>query len=148
MDDFLSKPVQAEALWEVIDRAVAVAHTPADDKSLGLLDPNAILSACGGDANILQKICQAFRASIPDQIARVVSALGDKDAPRLRETAHTLCSTLAAFSTVAGSIASNLEDEAARGQIEQCAPLVTRLESICSDLIERTRDLSIEKLSF
>jgi len=55
--------------------------------------------------------------------------------------------TLSAFSTVADSAASNLEDEAARGQIEQCVPLVERLESICSDLVEQTRNLSIERLS-
>jgi hypothetical protein len=79
-------------------------------------------------------------------MARVLSALGDKDAMRLREATHALCSTLAAFSTVAGSAASNLEDEAASGQIEKCIPLVTRLESICSELIELTRNLSMEKL--
>jgi len=146
MDDFLSKPVQADALWEVIDRVVA-ARKPADDWDLGLLDPRAILAACGGDANILEKICQAFRASVPDQMSRVLSASADKDAPRLREAAHALCSTLAAFSTVAGSAASNLEDEAARGHIEECIPLVTRLESICSGLVEQTRKLSMEKLS-
>lgn len=61
MDDFLSKPVQADALWEVIDRVVA-ARTPADGRDLGLLDPRAILAACGGDAAILERICQAFRA--------------------------------------------------------------------------------------
>jgi PAS domain S-box-containing protein len=145
MDDFLSKPVQADALWEVIDRVVA-ARTPADDRDLGLLDPRAILAACGGDANILEKICQAFRASVPDQMSRVLSASADKDAPRLREAAHALCSTLAAFSTVAGLAASNLEDEAARGHIEECIPLVAQLESICSELIEGTRNLSMEKL--
>jgi PAS domain S-box-containing protein len=145
MDDFLSKPVQAQVLWEVIDRAVA-AHTPADYRSLNLLDPKAILAACGGDATILHKICQAFQATVPNQMQRVLNASADKDAPRLREAAHAISSTLAAFSTVAGSTASNLEDEAARGQIEKCVPLVKRLELVCSELLEQTRELSIENL--
>jgi two-component system sensor histidine kinase/response regulator len=146
MDDFLSKPVQAEALWEVIDRVVA-ARTPADDRDLGLLDPRVILGTCGGEAAILESICRTFQTSVPDQMARVRSAMNDNDAPRLREAAHLLRGTLSAFSTVADSAASNLEDEAARGQIEQCVPLVERLESICSDLVEQTRNLSIERLS-
>jgi CheY-like chemotaxis protein len=145
MDDFLTKPVQAEALWEVIDRTVA-AHTPTNDRGLALLDPRVILAACGGDAVILEKICQAFRASMPDQLARVISASNDRDASRLREAAHSLCSTLAAFSTVAGTAASNIEDAAARGQFEMCIPMVARLESICSTLVEQTRNLSLESL--
>jgi CheY-like chemotaxis protein len=140
MDDFLSKPVQAEALWEVIDRVVA-ARAPAVDGNPSLLDPHSIHAVCGGDANILKNICQAFRASVPDQMARVTAALRDKDAMRLREAAHSLSSTLAAFSTVAGSEASKIEHEAASGRIEPCIPLVARLESICVKLIEQTRGL-------
>jgi CheY-like chemotaxis protein len=145
MDDFLSKPVQAEALWEVIDRVVA-AHTAADDQSPDLLDPRVILGSCGGEAAILERICRTFQTSVPNQMARVRTAINEKDAPRLREAAHLLRGTLSAFSTVAGTAASNVEDEAARGQIEVCAPLVTRLELICSELIKQTRNLSIEKL--
>jgi two-component system sensor histidine kinase/response regulator len=145
MDDFLSKPVQAEALWEVIDRVVA-AHTPEHQAESGLLDPAAILGACGGEAAILERICRTFQTHVPSQMTRVRSAMNDNDAPRLCEAAHLLRGTLSAFSTVAGSTASNLEDEAARGQIEACVPLVTRLESICSELVEQTRNLSIEKL--
>jgi two-component system sensor histidine kinase/response regulator len=146
MDDFLSKPVQADALWEVIDRVVA-AHAPAVDRKSDLLDPKVILATCGGDPVILDSIRKAFMASMPNQLARVISALGDRDSNNLQEAAHLLCSTLAAFSTVAGALASNIEDAAARGVVAECIPLVARLESICSELIEQTRDLSIESLA-
>jgi two-component system sensor histidine kinase/response regulator len=146
MDDFLSKPVQAEALWEVIDRAIA-ARMPADNRDSGLLDPRVILGTCGGDAAILERICRTFQTSVPNQMARVRSAMSDNDAPRLREAAHLLRGTLSAFSTIAGTAASNLEDEAAHGRIDACGPLVERLESICSELVEQTRNLSIAALS-
>ncbi len=146
MDDFLSKPVQADALWAVIDRNVA-AHPLKDNPDLSLFAPGAILRACGGDAGILEKICQTFRTSVPNQVGRVRAALRDEDAARLREVAHTLCSTLAAFSTVAGTAASDLEDKAERGQINECIPLVGRLELICSELVEQARNLSIESLN-
>jgi CheY-like chemotaxis protein len=146
MDDFLSKPVQADALWAVIDRNVA-AHTVEHRADANLIDPAAVLGACGGEAAILKKICQTFQTSVPNQVSRIRAALRDNDAPRLREAAHMMYGTLAAFSTVAGTAVSNLEDEAAHGRMEACVPLVERLESICSSLLEQTRDLSIEKLS-
>jgi hypothetical protein len=73
--------------------------------------------------------------------------MNDRDAPRLREAAHLLRGTLSAFSTVAGAAASNIEDAAALGQVNECIPMVARLESICSELVEQTRNLSIERLS-
>jgi PAS domain S-box-containing protein len=145
MDDFLSKPVQADALWDVIDRVVAT-RTPEHQADPDLLDPRAILGVCGGEAAILERICRTFQTHVPSQMARVRSAMDDNDAPRLREATHLLRGTLSAFSTIAGAAASNLEDVAARGPIEECVPLVTRLESICSELVEQTRNLSIEKL--
>jgi len=145
MDDFLSKPVQAEALWEVIDRVVA-AQRQKHQPDTGVLDAAAIMRACGDDGAILEKTCQAFQTSAPNQMARARSALRDEDAPALREAAHALSSTLAAFSTIAGTAASSLEDEAARGHLRECVPLVERLESICSELVERSRNLSIEEL--
>ena len=145
MDDFLSKPVQAEALWAVIDRNVAVQPMQRGTDA-NLIDAVAVLGACGGEAGILERICQTFQTSVPNQMARVRAALREDDAARLREAAHVMYGTLAAFSSVAGNAVSSLEDEAARGQIEACVPLVERLESFCTSLVEQTRDLSIEKL--
>ena len=79
MDDFLCKPVRSEELWEVIDRVVA-AHPQEQPSNTSLLDPAAIMNACGGEAAILEKICQAFRTSAPNQMARVRLALRDEDA--------------------------------------------------------------------
>ncbi len=47
--------------------------------------------------------------------------LRDQDAPRLREAAHKLCALLFAFSTAAGGVASDLEDHAAQGRLEEAA---------------------------
>ena len=131
MDDFLAKPIQAADLWAAIDRVVG-ARPPADRPGPGLLDPRVLLAACGGDAAILEKICQAFRARLPDHLTAVQDALRERDAPRLREAAHKLCGMVAAFSTVAGGVASDLEDHAARGQLEEARPLVEQLEAMAA----------------
>jgi len=57
------------------------------------------------------------QARLPDQFLAVQNALRAQDAPRLREAAHKLSGILAAFSTEAGAVASNLEDQAAGGRL-------------------------------
>ena len=105
-----------------------------------------LLAACGGDAGILEKMCQAFRARLPDHLAAVRRRPARADAPRLREAAHKLCGMLAAFSTVAGGVASDLEDHAAQGRLEEARPLVEQLEAMAQELMRLAGGLSLETL--
>ncbi len=143
MDDFLAKPVQAANLWAAIDRIVRVRPRA---QSSGLLDPRVILAACGDDPAILVKICQTFRACLPDHRKAVQDALQDGDAPRLCAVAHKLCGMVAAFSTLAGGVASQLEDYAAQGHLEEAPPLVAQLDAMVEKLAQLTNGLSLETL--
>jgi CheY-like chemotaxis protein len=145
MDDFLAKPIQAAHLWVAMDRTLG-ARLPAGPPGSGLLDPGVLLAACGGDDVILDKICQAFRAGLPDHLTAVQNALQEGDAGRLREAAHKLCGMVAAFSTAAGGVASNLEDLAVRGQLEQAWPLMGQLQTMAPELMRLTSGLSLESL--
>jgi two-component system sensor histidine kinase/response regulator len=145
MDDFLAKPIQAADLWAAIDRIVDARPT-TDPPGSGLLDSRVLLAACGGDGVILEKICLAFRARLPEQVTAVRNALQAQDAPRLREAAHKLSGMVAAFSTVTGGVASDLEDRAARGQLEEAPVLVERLETMARELMDLTGGLSLEAL--
>ena len=165
MDDFLSKPIKAADLWAAIDRTLRTDDeetmkaendkTPDSDSSIvdppspfgkGLLDPRALLAACGDDAAILKKICQAFRNRLPDQVEAVQEALRAQDVVRLREAAHKISGVVAAFSTVAGGVASKLEDHAARGQLDEAQPLVGQLEAMTAELMRLASGMSIEML--
>jgi HPt (histidine-containing phosphotransfer) domain-containing protein len=112
----------------------------------GLLDPRVLLAACGDDAVILEKICQTFRNRLPDHMMEVQGALRERDTDRLREAAHKLCGMVAAFSTVAGGVASDLEDYAGHGQFEEAGPLVGQLERITQELLRLASGLSLETL--
>jgi PAS domain S-box-containing protein len=147
MDEFLAKPIRAADLWAAIDRVVGV-RPPADPPASGLLDTRVLLAACGDDAAILEKICQAFRARLPDHLKAVQDALRGRDAPGLREAAHKLSGMVAAFSTLAGGVASDLEDQAARGRLEEARPLVERLEAMAQELLRAADELSIETLRY
>jgi PAS domain S-box-containing protein len=73
-------------------------------------------------------------------------ALGDRDAPRLREAAHKLAGMVSAFSTAASSVAAELEDRAAQGQLEDARPLVGRLETMAQELMRLVGGLSLDAL--
>jgi hypothetical protein len=47
---------------------------------------------------------------------------------------------------VVGAVVSNLEDHAARGQLEEAWPLVEQLEAMARELIEQVDGVSIEAL--
>jgi CheY-like chemotaxis protein len=145
MDDFLAKPIQAADLWAAMDRVVG-ARPPADRPGPGLLDLRVLLAACAGDAAILERICRAFRAGLPDHLKAVQDALRDRDAPRLREAAHKLAGMISAFSTAASGVALDLEDRAADGRLDEAGPLASRLEKMAEELLRETDGLSLETL--
>jgi CheY-like chemotaxis protein len=145
MDDFLAKPIQADELWAAIDRAVGPVP-PARPEGPDLLSPRVLLAACGDDAATLEEICQTFRVRLPEHLKAVQDALRDRDAPRLREAAHKLAGMAAAFSTVAGGVASDLEDIAAQGRLEEALPLAARLETMAEELMRLAGGLSLDAL--
>jgi CheY-like chemotaxis protein len=153
MDDFLAKPIQAADLWAAMDRVLGsrpptasspTACSPAEPPSV--LDPDVLLAACGGDAVILEKICQVFRARLPEHLKAVKDSLRDRDAPRLSEVAHKLAGMVAAFSSVAGGVASTLEDLAAQDKLEEAPPLVAQLEAMTDELTRLATGLSLDVL--
>jgi HPt (histidine-containing phosphotransfer) domain-containing protein len=105
-----------------------------------------VLTACGDDAEGLRKMCQDFQTYAPARLAEVVDALRDRDAPRLRRAAHKFCALLFAFSTGAGNVASDLEDHATQGQLEEAQPLVEQLETMTQELTQLAGGLSLEAL--
>jgi two-component system sensor histidine kinase/response regulator len=64
----------------------------------------------------------------------------------LRGVAHKLCALLSAFSTAAGDVASDLEDHAAQGRLEEARPLVEQLEAMARELLGLADGLSLETL--
>ena len=145
MDGFLAKPIQADDVWSVIESVVG-ARAMDDGPSMHLVDPHVLLAACDGDEAILKSICDTVRQRLPDYLSAVEQAFADRNAPRLREAAHRLSGMLAAVSTDAGRVAADLEDHAARGQLEDAAAPIEQLSMMVRALQRTVGDLSIEQL--
>ena len=105
-----------------------------------------MLAACGDDADGLHELCLDFQTYAPERLSKLDDAFRARDAPLLREAAHRLCGLLSAFSTAGGNLASELEDLAARGQLDEARPLVDQIETIAHDLIRQVASVSFEGL--
>src|SRR5262249_37566910 len=94
----------------------------------------------------LRVMCGAIEIYLPVRVVEVADALRAQDAPRLREAAHKLSALLFAFSQTAGHAASDLEDQAAQGRLEEARLLVEQLEAMAPELLLLVRGLSLEPL--
>jgi CheY-like chemotaxis protein len=145
MDGFLAKPIRSDDLWATIDHVAGASRH--HDGPAALLAPQVLLAACGGDDEILRGICEGFRANSPGQVAAIRDAFRNNDAPRLREAAHKWCGMVSAFSTLAGGLASDLEDLATRSQLDEAGALVDRIDAAGQQLVQRLADgLTVETL--
>ncbi|MET0794298.1 MAG: response regulator, partial [Polyangiaceae bacterium] len=143
MDDFLAKPIMADALWSAIDRVLLAPAQPLVP-TLGLLDPSVILAACGGDAVALENICAALLSGLPGDLAALKAALRARDSALSMRAAHKLGGVLAAFSTVAAASASEIEDYAANGDLLQAERVFARLEPMTEELMGLVQRLALD----
>jgi response regulator RpfG family c-di-GMP phosphodiesterase len=145
MDEFLTKPIRPADLLTAVDRVVKT-HSLRKSRSLDLLDAPVLLAACGADPTLLRKLCKTLTARVPEHLAALRDALGDQDAPRLREAAHKSCGMFSEFSAAAGDLAGSLEDLAADTQLEKAAPVLEQLETMAHELVKAADEITVEGL--
>jgi CheY-like chemotaxis protein len=139
MDDYLSKPFGAAALFRVMDRVVA-------GRPEALLDPATLRAACDDDATLLRALIEVFQADTPGALARVREAVQEGAAPRLREAAHALHGLLSTFSATAAAEAARLETMGIGGQLDDAAATLDGLAEMVGRLASQLEELSIEQL--
>jgi CheY-like chemotaxis protein len=144
-DEFLSKPIEAAALWAAVSRLMAsrVVQTSGQVEP-GLLDARAIARAFDGQLSIPEKLRAVFRQSLLDQMSQIREALRTRNFVRLSEAAHRLVGSVGAVSTVTAKVAAALEDAAICEELESCAAFVDRVESMCEALLVATATFSLE----
>ena len=151
MDDFLAKPIQPAVLWEAIRSVTGREKGPAPGSrapvaTARLIDPHVLLAACDEDPAILKSICDSFRAQMPGHLAAVTEAARNRDVQRLRLAAHKLLGMVAAFSSRARDLALEIEDFAARGQLDEATALVDPLGGVVQSLERVLDNLTIQGL--
>jgi two-component system, sensor histidine kinase and response regulator len=160
MDDYLAKPIRAADLLAVLDRVpglrgresgVRSQEGEAESSSLtaerdDLLDPSALLAACGGDETLLRKMCRHFETHAPGRLAEVNAALRDRNVARLREAAHKLGGMVSSFSASGAEAVALLQRAAAEGRIEAAMGACSRLTDVLGRLSSILETVSVEQL--
>jgi CheY-like chemotaxis protein len=138
MDDFVSKPIRRQ------DLAAAFARIQARPSKL-VLDPATLLSACDGDAGLLERMVAVFRISAPDQLERVAEALRERNSGALRAAAHRLCGLVSAFSPLAADLCRQLEQVEDR-HCDSAIAQFSSLQEVVRDLIGLLDNVTLEAL--
>jgi PAS domain S-box-containing protein len=156
MDDYLAKPVRAAELFAAIDRLVSGQGTrrPVESEGGGasragptdLLDPAALLAACGGDAELLRKMCRHFQTFVPARLAELSEALRERNSTRLQEAAHKLGGMVSSFSATAAEATALLGVFASQGQFDEATQTHSQLTEIAERLLAVLDTLSIDQL--
>jgi CheY-like chemotaxis protein len=134
MDAYLSKPLQASQLFQLLDRLVPgtvpmpeTAGTSASDGTV--FDRQATLARVKGDREMLQEIVRLFFAEAPALLARIQTAIAHGDGRALERAAHSLKGTVMSFGAqAAGAAALRLEVLGRGGDWTQAITACAELE--------------------
>ena len=97
MDDYLSKPIRAKQLIELVEReAVPAAVLVRQTNELGL-EETALLELVHGNVDIALELASAFLEESPALLAKLREALESQDAKTVNYVAHALKGAVANF---------------------------------------------------
>jgi HPt (histidine-containing phosphotransfer) domain-containing protein len=131
MDDYLSKPLRADALEEVLAKWIDVPSPTVMDR--GFL---AALAKDVGGEEVVAEICELFLSDLDPRVDALRDAAGQGDAEALRRGAHQLKGSASNVGAVAVSgAAAELERLAAAGTLDAVDAPLDRL----SDAVRLTR---------
>ena len=117
MDDYVSKPIEAEKLFEVIEAAGQSAHASNNDHShINALDIEGLIKIFEGDVELVLVLARVFATSSLSQLRKIGEAIARGDAEALALTAHELKGSVANFRAQAAvDAAARLEHIGQRG---------------------------------
>jgi signal transduction histidine kinase/HPt (histidine-containing phosphotransfer) domain-containing protein len=139
MDGYLAKPIRPAALLDAVERlglgTEEVVHAP-DVKAEP--DRGTLLDEVGGDAQLLEEICELFARESAVQMAAVRAAIECGDARQLENAAHTLRGMLRSVGASAAERLTGVLQSLDPGEQKQQVQAVwDRLEQTISELRER-----------
>jgi PAS domain S-box-containing protein len=160
MDDYLAKPLRRKELFAAVERALdsgapqAPGERPQNDgqtpsptaESNDLLDPATLLAACDDDPVLLGRMIDVFRREVPGHLGRIETALRNRSAAELRESAHKLRGLVSAFSSSVSAVAVGLEQAGAAERLDGSAETFAELARMTTELGRDLATLSVQEL--
>ncbi len=153
MDDYVTKPVKADALRAALELATvpgppsppATIPEVETDSARDLRETTDALAAELGPDSV-KELVDAYLSDTPERLKEMAVLAGGDDQVTLRRLAHSLKGTSTLFGlNRTGSVAATLEKLAAAGEKSEQARLVQDLDRLfqasCPLLISRIREL-------
>jgi signal transduction histidine kinase/DNA-binding response OmpR family regulator/HPt (histidine-containing phosphotransfer) domain-containing protein len=138
MDGYVSKPLQARALFDIIERlAPAMAASPSPVLEKQSAEPSArlgfdeavALERVAGDQRLLMELMVLYRTECPQWLAQIRGAISRGDAVVLRRVAHSLRGSVSIFGAEdAVNAAQRLEQMGAKGDLSDAGEACSALE--------------------
>jgi len=134
MDAYLSKPLQAQQLSQLIDSMAPASGAPpemapASAPCATVFDQQAALARVQGDREMLQEIARLFFVATPELLATIRESIARGDSQALARAAHSVKGTVDSFGAQAAREAAlRLEVMGRGGDLTQAAPACAELE--------------------
>jgi two-component system, sensor histidine kinase and response regulator len=133
MDGYVSKPINAENLFDVIEKLMAdrKADERTPDTKLGgyILDEEELLAHVDGDKVLLAELFGLFQEDYPVLLGKLHDAIQQKDWQGVREAAHAIKGSVANFAAnTAVETAQKLEKMEMGDQAQHVEQTASRLD--------------------
>jgi two-component system sensor histidine kinase/response regulator len=137
-DDYVSKPIHAEELFNAIERTIS--HEPESatrDLPAAICDKTTALANIDNDNQLLREIAEVFVDDCPRMMMAIRDAVTFGDATQLYRAAHALRGSVASFSAPCAFEAALALETMARSESLADAPkALDRLEAVVQRLVE------------
>ncbi len=137
MDDYVSKPVTALGLGEVLDRHLGGALpsggfvSPKESSPAGLVEIDQIREVADGDRAFERELIETFLSDSEEQFRCLETALREGDAEEIRSRSHSLKGSCAnAGAGAMRDLACRMERIGAGGDLQEAQEVFSRLKHV------------------
>ena len=146
MDDYVSKPINPEALFNAINKVIRESRMEKEEKhtpSTGVCAPFSprtfdlpkAMETVLGKKDLFQEIADLFLRKLPDDMAKIRDGVAENDAGVLEHASHSLKGAVGNFCAVeAFEAAYRLEKLGREGKMDTVKEELSKLERVLNEL--------------
>ena len=143
MDEYISKPIDSDKLFEAIERLTKAPGSPRPLASDSILvDDDLLLKAFDGDWDFFKEVVEVFLEDYPRLLDNLRISLNEGDSDTFMRSAHSLKGMLKNFKAdAAADIAFNLEKKGRESDLNGVQPEIDNLTARIVEVDKKLRKM-------